>query len=173
MRRITIHERGEYLADAILSASDGVVTTFAVVAGSAGASLDNRVVLILGFANLFADGFSMSSGNYLGAKSEAEYEKGRGQTDLKEGNPILHGVVSFIAFNIAGIIPLLPFLFPIEPKYGFSTALVGITLFTVGAIKSIYTKTNPIKGGSETLMVGGLAAFIAFFAGFLIDKYLI
>ncbi len=171
MAKTTIHERGQYLADAILSASDGVVTTFAVVAGSAGASLDTRIVLILGFANLFADGFSMSSGNYLGAKSEIEYEKGAGEKDMKEGKPLLHGLVSFVAFNAAGILPLLPFVFNMEPRYGLSTVLVGVALFAIGALKSAYTKTNIIKGGTETLMVGGLAAFIAFFVGFLLDKY--
>ncbi len=171
--KTTVHERGEYLSDAILSASDGVVTTFAVVAGSAGASLDTRVVLILGFANLFADGFSMASGNYLAAKGEIEYEKGNGEGLLKEGKPLLHGVVSFIAFNLAGIIPLLPFIFVMEPRYGLSTVLVGVAMFAVGALKSVYTKSNVIKGGTETLLVGGLASFIAFFVGFLLDKYII
>ena len=79
MRRITIHEKAEYLSDAVFAASDGIVTTFAVVAGSAGASLDPKIVLILGFANLFADGFSMAAGNYLGVKSEIQYEEVKGE----------------------------------------------------------------------------------------------
>lgn len=58
--------------DAVLGATDGCVTTFAVVAGSVGGSLPEAVVVILGFANLVADGFSMAVGNYLGAKSMNE-----------------------------------------------------------------------------------------------------
>ena len=54
-------------------ATDGVVTTFAVIAGVVGASLSPSVVLILGFANLFADGFSMALGNYLSSRSRTEY----------------------------------------------------------------------------------------------------
>jgi VIT1/CCC1 family predicted Fe2+/Mn2+ transporter len=55
---------------------DGSVTTFAVVAGSAGANLDSSIIIILGFANLIADGFSMSVGSYLSNKSETEnFEK--------------------------------------------------------------------------------------------------
>ena len=54
-------------------ATDGAVTTFAVVAGVVGASLSPSIVLILGFANLFADGFSMAIGNYLSTKSRIEY----------------------------------------------------------------------------------------------------
>jgi VIT1/CCC1 family predicted Fe2+/Mn2+ transporter len=49
------------------------VTTFAVVAGVTGASLSPTIVLILGFANLFADGFSMAVGNYLSTKSRKEF----------------------------------------------------------------------------------------------------
>jgi len=67
--------RGRYIRDVIYGASDGIVTTFAVVAGATGASLSSAVILILGFANLLADGFSMAAGNYLGIKSEVEYFK--------------------------------------------------------------------------------------------------
>jgi vacuolar iron transporter family protein len=61
-----------YLRDFIYGAIDGIVTTFAVVAGAGGAGLDESVVIILGTANLFADGFSMSVGNYLGSRAEEQ-----------------------------------------------------------------------------------------------------
>ncbi len=66
----------EYISEFVYGAIDGSVTTFAVVAGSEGANFDLGVVLILGIANLLADGFSMSVGSYLSAKTEQEqYEK--------------------------------------------------------------------------------------------------
>ncbi|MFQ5605643.1 MAG: VIT1/CCC1 transporter family protein [bacterium] len=73
----TIHdiEKGQYIGDMVYGAIDGIVTTFAVVSGVAGASLSSGIVLILGFANLFADGLSMAVGNYLGTKSEVEYKR--------------------------------------------------------------------------------------------------
>src|SRR3989338_11700083 len=52
---------------------DGAVTTFAVVAGVVGASLSPSIVLILGFANLLADGFSMAASNYLSEKAKLQY----------------------------------------------------------------------------------------------------
>ena len=68
----------DYLAEFVYGGIDGSVTTFAVVAGSAGAGLDSSVVIILGFANLIADGFSMSVGAYLSNKSEVQqYNKHR------------------------------------------------------------------------------------------------
>lgn len=60
------------MRDGVLGAMDGCVTTFAVVAGAIGGSLSEGVVIILGLANLIADGFSMAVGNYLGAKSQNE-----------------------------------------------------------------------------------------------------
>ncbi len=65
-----------YLGEFVYGGIDGSVTTFAVVAGAVGAGLDSAIIIILGFANLLADGFSMSIGAYLSAKSERQnYEK--------------------------------------------------------------------------------------------------
>ncbi|MEP1930976.1 MAG: VIT1/CCC1 transporter family protein [Roseibium sp.] len=61
-----------YLRDWVYGGIDGAVTTFAIVAGSVGASLSTKVILILGIANLLADGFSMAAANYSGSKSENE-----------------------------------------------------------------------------------------------------
>lgn len=62
----------DYLGEFVYGGIDGSVTTFAVVAGATGAHLDSKVVIILGFANLIADGFAMSVGSYLSTKSEKE-----------------------------------------------------------------------------------------------------
>jgi vacuolar iron transporter family protein len=66
----------EYLREFVYGGIDGAVTTFAVVAGGFGANLDAGILIILGLANLLADGFSMSVGAYLSAKSERDnYDK--------------------------------------------------------------------------------------------------
>lgn len=64
-----------YLKDFVYGAMDGIVTTFAVVAGVMGASLETRTILILGFSNIIADGFSMAASNYMGTKSELDEMK--------------------------------------------------------------------------------------------------
>ncbi len=69
------HTAGKYVGDLIYGANDGIITTFAVVAGAAGASLSAVVVIILGLANLVADGFSMGASNYLGKQSERDYAR--------------------------------------------------------------------------------------------------
>ncbi|MCX7023158.1 MAG: VIT1/CCC1 transporter family protein [Spirochaetes bacterium] len=66
--------QGKYLKSIVYGGMDGIVTTFAAVAGVSGANLGPGIVLIMGFANLIADGLSMSIGDFLSSKSEAEYE---------------------------------------------------------------------------------------------------
>lgn len=61
-----------YLRDWVYGGIDGAVTTFAVVSGVIGAQLSTRTILILGIANVLADGFSMAAANYLGTKTERD-----------------------------------------------------------------------------------------------------
>lgn len=68
--RLSDAYRHSYVGDAVLGAIDGCVTTFAVVAGAVGAGFPNLVALVLGVANLVADGFSMAVSNYQATKSE-------------------------------------------------------------------------------------------------------
>ena len=71
-RRLAAGPSHTYLRDFIYGAIDGAVTTFAVVAGVAGANLPSGIVLVLGAANLLADGFSMAVGNFLGTRAERQ-----------------------------------------------------------------------------------------------------
>lgn len=72
-----LHERekGKYLGDLVYGANDGIITTFAVVSGAAGAVLSPGVIIALGLANLVADGISMGLSNYLAMKSRSDYQK--------------------------------------------------------------------------------------------------
>jgi len=71
-KRLKEGPRVSYLRDWVYGGIDGTVTTFAVVAGVTGASLSTKALLILGVANLLADGFSMAAANYSGTKAEIE-----------------------------------------------------------------------------------------------------
>ena len=72
-RRLAVDPPVNYLRDWIYGGIDGTVTTFAIVAGVVGADLPGRVVLVLGLANLVADGFAMGAGNYSGTKAESDF----------------------------------------------------------------------------------------------------
>lgn len=75
---------GAYIHDIVYGANDGIVTTFAVVSGVAGADLAPYVVIILGFANVLADGLSMGLGNYLSSKSRNDNYQRVLKEELKE-----------------------------------------------------------------------------------------
>ncbi|MBO6513893.1 MAG: VIT1/CCC1 transporter family protein [Phycisphaerales bacterium] len=74
--RIQADTKHSYIKDFIYGAIDGAVTTFAIVAASAGAGLSSGIIIVLGLANLLADGFSMAASNYLGTKADQQlFEK--------------------------------------------------------------------------------------------------
>ncbi|MBO6636783.1 MAG: VIT1/CCC1 transporter family protein [Roseitalea sp.] len=68
--RLAEGAKPNYLRDWVYGGIDGAVTTFAIVAGVVGAALSANIVIILGLANLIADGISMAAGNYSATKTE-------------------------------------------------------------------------------------------------------
>lgn len=72
-RRLAAGPTQVYIKDFVYGAIDGAVTTFAVVSGVAGAGMSSGIIIILGLANILADGFSMAVSNYLGTKADNEH----------------------------------------------------------------------------------------------------
>ena len=163
----------QLLRAAVYGANDGIVTTFAVVAGVAGASLSTRVILIMGISNLIADGIAMGLGDFLGEKSEQDMERGTVQRRPRGG--IWHtGLMTFISFVIVGSAPLLPYLIGFNNEIGSqlfsaSIACTAAALFIVGSLRSIFTRRSWWISGLEMLFVGTLAAGAAFGLGALIN----
>ena len=220
----------DYLGEFVYGGIDGSVTTFAVVAGAVGASLDSSIIIILGFANLFADGFSMSVGSYLSAKSERdnfkkhqkiEYwevenipeaekeevreiyrEKGfegdllekvvdvitsdkdrwvdvmmKDELAMMETNksPFAMGAVTFISFILVGLIPLVlyvwDYIFGFEGNLFLSTCLLtSLGFIVIGFLKTYVNETSKIKGILETLVLGAIAAGVAFYVGDVLES---
>jgi vacuolar iron transporter family protein len=174
---------------AVYGANDGIITTFAVMAGVVGAQLSPNVVIILGFANLFADGLSMGLGDYLGEKSERKLRNKNAPTehpcklaqeggipcncdfDDNKGPVWATGLVTFISFIIAGFAPIFPFILNAIFNLGINQSLVsllttGVTLFAVGAARTTFIGGRVWKNGLEMFAVGMLAALVAFGLGF-------
>ncbi|MBS3805057.1 MAG: VIT1/CCC1 transporter family protein [Oleiphilaceae bacterium] len=153
-----------FLPDLVYGANDGIVTTFAIVAGVAGAKLSVGVVLTLGFASLLADGFSMATSDYLSERTPADDKESRDRIVAAR-----HGLATFIGFVTPGVIPLLAYLLPIEPSHQFpvATGLTLLALFLVGAGRGVASQLTPWKAGAEMLVVGALAASVAYGVGAL------
>ena len=166
-----VDDSGKYLAEVIYGANDGIVTTFAVVAGVAGAALSPSIVLVLGMANLLADGFSMGMSNYLSRRSEMDYQRARGTHDAGDDggkSPASTAFVTFLGFVLAGGTPLVPYALALEPLFPLSIVFTGVAFFTVGASRSLVTARRWYINGGEMFVVGMAAATVAFVVGTLL-----
>ena len=162
----------KYLPEFVYGGIDGTITTFAVVAGVIGASLNSTVILILGFANLFADGFSMAVSNYLSEKSKEELRRDVNKKSLASKR----ATVTFFSFLVIGFIPLISFVFAsltksshfLRSQFLYSIFLTALALMIIGWFKGVATEKNKVKSALQTLIIGGVAAVIAFFVGYFI-----
>ncbi|RIJ33493.1 VIT1/CCC1 transporter family protein [Pontibacter oryzae] len=220
-----------FLPEFVYGGIDGAITTFAVVAGATGADLDIPVVIILGFANLIADGFSMSVGNYFSTKASVDdYDKHKAteyweienkrDTEVEEVREIyrqkgftgelLEQVVSvitadkdvwvdtmmkeeldmtrdhkspyqtagmtFFSFLMIGFIPLAAYVFALlfdtstERLFLYACILTGLALSIIGVLKSTVTGKNILQGIAETLVLGGVAAILAYYVGAVLEN---
>lgn len=159
----------EYLPDFVYGSIDGTITTFAIVSGALGADLSAGVVLVLGIANVLADGFSMASGNYLSEKSERDLS---GEEATK--NPLTSAFITFASFVAVGLIPILPFIVKIfvpmstEQTFMTSIALTIVAFVYIGLRRAKVAKEATWLSVVETLLVGGAAAVISFGVGYLL-----
>lgn len=163
-----------YVKDAVYGANDGIITTFAIVASVEGANLGVKTILAVGFASLFADGFSMASSDFLANKAEVARKKNIKNLGKQEKeDPKIAALLTFLAFVIVGVIPLIPYFFTgvTSNSFIFSGIATGLALFGVGALRTKLTGGNPYIAGGEMLLIGGSAAVVAFFIGGLIEQW--
>lgn len=144
----------KYIGEITYGAIDGLVTTFAVIAGSEGAGFSTKVIIILALANVIADGFSMSVGCYFSVKNG---KSSRG----KEVESILcfqKALATFIAFVIMGMCPLFIYLINMPEPFIHSAFLTGMLFLLIGSWKSMINKgAAPFKQAISTLFFGSIA----------------
>lgn len=222
--RLAAQKSHSYVGDAVLGAIDGCVTTFAVVSGVVGAHLPHGVALVLGLANLCADGFSMAVSNYQKTASEAQHiaqarrMEEQHIAEIPEGEreeirqifaqkgfqgplleeivavitqdrqrwvetmlteelglpltgpaPLTAALVTFAGFFLAGLIPLVPFVFslPLSASALFMTSAgaTGVAFVLIGVLKGQALGRPRLRSGLETLLGGGGAAALAYGVG--------
>lgn len=160
---------GHYLRDMVYGALDGVVTTLAVVSGATGADLEPRIGLILGMANLMADGLSMGASNYLGLKSELEQT---GEPIVEE-MPWRHGFATFVAFVVVGAAPLLAYS-ALRPAgitaFQAAALLAMVALGVVGGIRARYVGKPVWRSALEVLAIGAATSGTAYAIGSGVER---
>lgn len=166
----------KYLAELVYGGIDGIVTTFAVVAASAGAGLSSGVVIVLGLANLIADGISMGISAYLSGKSEMAVALKQGKTadDIKDPRKV--GLATFSAFLVVGLMPVLVYVIDyvfalgLNQLFLIASILAGLSFVVVGWLKSYVADEPKIRAIAETLILGVIAASAAYYIGFALEK---
>ena len=141
------------VSDAVLGGIDGCITTFSVVSGSIGAGFPSSVALILGFANLFADGFSMAVSNYESSKADQEFVAGIRKTEERHIAEIPAGEREEIR--------------QIYQAKGFEGELLEKVVDTITADKTIWldemlTQEHGIGKSAPQPLVSALVTFCAF-----------
>lgn len=221
--------RGKYLGDIVYGANDGIITSFVVVTGAIGASFPVSVIIILGIANLLADGFSMGTSSFLSMKSNRDFQRAqrkkeeyevehmpevereevrdilrnwsvpeeciekatqeitkdkkrwvnlmmREELDMietKNEEPVKHGLITFLSFSLFGAIPLFPYLFSWQSfQMEISIGATLTALFFVGSARYLVSRVGSWwYQGLEMLLVGGVAAMVAFGVGFVLRSF--
>lgn len=228
--RLLSDERQGALGDFVLGAVDGAITTFAIVSGVAGAGLTAGVALVLGLANVLADGLSMAVGNYLKARSdhqmvsryrrmeerhiqqfpEGEREEIRqifaakgfeGEIlerivtviaddpgrwvdtmlteewglPLRPPSPSRAAMITFLAFVLAGLVPLAPLPFSqlmgASATFLASAVATAVTFLAIGAVRGKVVHESMLRCSLETLGMGGTAAFVAYAVGYALREF--
>jgi vacuolar iron transporter family protein len=175
--KVTSHFE-EYLGEFVYGSIDGTVTTFAVVAGSAGAGFSSLVVIILGFANLVADGFAMGVGSYLSSKSSLDMKRKKKENTDGEVSPLIKGITTYVAFFVVGLVPLLIYImdyifsFGIDRLFLISSLMTGLAFVGIGFLKAYVSHSSKRRGVSETIILGAIAACLAYIFGSLLETAL-
>jgi vacuolar iron transporter family protein len=160
---------GPFIQDIVYGGIDGIVTTFAVVSGATGAILARHVVIILGLANLFADGVSMGIGNFLSQRAEQDWA---GETTTRASAKVAaaHGLVTFLSFVIFGAVPIASYIFNVPQELKFQVAVfsTGLALVLLGILRSWVTRERMIIGALELLALGAVCAAVAYLVGVLL-----
>jgi VIT1/CCC1 family predicted Fe2+/Mn2+ transporter len=163
-----------YIRDLVYGANDGIITTFAVVAGVAGGALSPVAVLVVGAANLAADGVAMGVGNLLAIRA---HESARAADNLpeEEAYPWKHGAATLVAFVAAGTLPLVPYMLPVaDPRrLVWSAVFTMAALFAVGVARAALTHDRWWRTGLEMLGLGGVVAVAAYAAGAITARLLL
>ncbi|MCB0762486.1 MAG: VIT1/CCC1 transporter family protein [Flavobacteriales bacterium] len=222
----------KHLPQFVYGGIDGSITTFAVVAGAEGANLDSNIVIILGLANLIADGFSMSIGAYLSHQAESDrYDLVKTQEYLEieripdterqevreclqemgfegrlldeacdticadkdrwvhfmmhhemhmippDSSPLSNAAATFISFGIMGAVPLAVYVAdwfsPMDADlFLWSSVLTFLGFMFIGYFKGLVADRPILKSVLETIGLGVAAAFLAYFAGDILEHLL-
>lgn len=155
-----------YLRNVIFGVEDSLVSTVGLLAGIAIGDISAAKIFMIGVVYLFVEGFSMAAGSYLSEHSAQEFETG---ARSKSNAPLLGAIVMFLAFIIAGIVPIAPYLFlPVTSGIVWSVIVSLIFLGILGYVQAKVSKVGALRSIVRMVVIGGIAIILGLVIGKLL-----
>ena len=159
------------IREIVFGAEDGAVQNTALIAGTVGAGLTNRVIVIVGLINAIAGVLSMSAGTYLSSKAERDALFATAEDGVviqRNFSPGRDAMVMAVSYAGGAFVPLTPFMFDfLEPNRAIQLAVLAtaLTLFGLGAAKAIVSRQSIVRPGLEMLLLAAAAGFAGYVLG--------
>lgn len=155
-----------YIRSSFFGVEDSLVSTTGLIAGISAGTSEVKFILLAGFVAVAVEAISMAAGEFLSEETEQDLNRSR-----RHSSPIIGGIIMFVSYAVAGMIPILPILFfPIDQAIYVSMIAALVGLFMLGLIKGALTKRRIIRSGIQVLLVGGTAAVIGSAVGILFKQ---
>jgi VIT1/CCC1 family predicted Fe2+/Mn2+ transporter len=153
----------------VFGVQDGIVSTFGLVMGVAGAQVSPETVLIAGIAGAFSGAVSMGAGEYVSVQVQRELlevRRGRPEAASDSVSPVRAASANAGLFVLGAVFPLSPFLLLVGfPAVITSTLLSVLALFVTGAVLTRLTRRPPLWSGMRMLLIGGGAGVLGYLVG--------
>lgn len=140
---------------ALLGGMDGIITSFAIVAGVEAGGLSNRAVTVVGISSLVADGISMGISEYISSSAERS-------TKVGNVNPLRLALLCFTSFIANGAVPLFLYGFVLRGRIIPCAALFLLQVMALGFLRSLVTSERVHYGISQTALLGSIAGGTAY-----------
>lgn len=155
-----------YLRTVVFGITDSLVSTVGLLAGMDVAGAPHATLALTGIVYAFVEAFSMAVGNFLSEESAEEYAR---RAEVSDRPSILAGIVMFISFVLAALIPLAPYLiFGTEIALFTSIGVSIVALFITGAISARFSGLSLMWRGIRMALLGGSAIIIGVVVGSLV-----
>ncbi|MBI4948319.1 VIT1/CCC1 transporter family protein [Candidatus Berkelbacteria bacterium] len=160
-------QRRGFIRNFIFGSEDSLVSTVGLLSGISFAGLSNKSIIVSGLILILVEALSMAAGVYLSEETSNEIS----QQNQKDNQSKDAGVM-FISYLTMGLIPLLPYIFIVEPKiaFYFSITFSLLALFLVGIYKGRYVKKNPILSAVKITLVGGGVIILSVLVGYFLGR---
>lgn len=151
-----------YFRNFVFGVEDSLVSTVGLLSGIVIGGVSRETIFLTGIVLILVEAFSMAAGSFLAEASVEDYTRRKTLDD----KPFWGGVVMFVSYFFAGLIPLAPYVFIADSSALYVSILVSLgALFVLGLTSGSFSKGNVLRRGVRTLLIGGIAIAAGIIAG--------